>query len=279
MTPARAAAAALDELAALDAGTLVATGAYTVIVAVVAADVIAARRGGRRAADRAQLRVAATLAAGAVAAGVAYGAAIIAAYRQLVTFAPWHEWMQVRPVVAFAAAFIAVDAATWVHHRVSHRTRWGWVCHRPHHTGDTYDATLALRQSWIPLPSLLVMPAAAITGAPVSVFVAAVAAVGLYSAATHSSAPWRLPRWCSTVLVTPDTHRRHHSDGSQNLGAVLTIWDRLAGTHEPGHDPSAPIGVNDGRSLQGALLGARHTPRTGAPPSQSFSGRGAAGRR
>ena len=37
------------------------------------------------------------------------------------------------------------------------------------------------------------------------------------------------------VLVTPDTHRIHHSlrpdEGNANFGIVSSIWDRLFGTH------------------------------------------------
>lgn len=247
----------LEQLAALDVGVVAGAVAYTLIVAVVAGDLLAARLSGRRAADRAQLRAAATLAAGAVAAGAVYGAAVVAVYTHLAAAVPWHPWMRTHPAAAFAVAVVAVDAASWSHHFVSHRTRWGWVCHRPHHTGDTYDATLALRQSWLPLPSLLVMPTVAVTGAPLGVFLAAGATVAAYSAATHIGAPLRFPHWYSAVFVTPATHRHHHADGAANLGAVLTVWDRLAGTHEPAPDPLAPVGVNPGRNLRESLTAAQ----------------------
>ena len=251
--------ALLGELAAalraLSVAELATAGSYLAVVAVVAADLISGRLSGRRVADRAQLRVAVTLAAGAVAAGAVYGAVVIAAYTRLVGLVPWHGWMAAHPVVAFTVAFVAVDAANWAHHWVSHRTRWGWFCHRPHHTGDTYDASLALRQSWLPLPSMLILPAVAATGAPLAAFGVVAACVATYSAATHIGAELHPPAWVTWLFVTPGTHRRHHSDGATNLGAVLTIWDRAAGTYRHAGASDAPVGVNDGRSLRGALAG------------------------
>jgi sterol desaturase/sphingolipid hydroxylase (fatty acid hydroxylase superfamily) len=241
-------------LGSLDAGAVLVAISQVAVTGLVAVDLIAGRRAGRRVADVAQLRVAVTLGVGAAVLGGIYGAVVAEAYGQLAALVPWQSWMAQRPLVGFAVAVLAVDAATWAHHWLSHRTRWGWFCHRPHHTGDTFDATLALRQSWLPLPSLLVLPLVAVTGVPVTVALAAAATVALYGAATHLGSPVTVPRWFAAALITPDTHRRHHSDGSANLGAVLTLWDRLGGTWAGPAETAAPIGVHDGRTITGSLL-------------------------
>ena len=50
----------------------------------------------------------------------------------------------------------------------------------------------------------------------------------------HLNVSWRL-RWLEWIFVTPRYHHIHHSDNpahhTANLGAVLTIWDRLFGTY------------------------------------------------
>jgi sterol desaturase/sphingolipid hydroxylase (fatty acid hydroxylase superfamily) len=254
VTPAGIAGELVEALGDLGAGAVVVAVSQIAVVVLAAADLIAGRRARRNVADTAQLRVAVTLGVGAAMLGGLYGAVVAGAYAQLAAQLPWQSWMAQRPLVSFTVAVLAVDAATWAHHWLSHRTRWGWFCHRPHHTGDTFDATLALRQSWLPLPSLLVLPLVAVTGVPVTVALAAAATVALYAAATHLCAPMTLPRWCAAAFVTPDTHRRHHSDGAVNLGAVLTLWDRLGGTWAGPAETAAPIGVHDGRTVTGSLL-------------------------
>ncbi len=54
----------------------------------------------------------------------------------------------------------------------------------------------------------------------------------------HSASMPRLPRLVEAVVTTPSTHRRHHLEAdAPNLGAVLTVWDRMAGTWRPGDAP------------------------------------------
>ena len=47
--------------------------------------------------------------------------------------------------------------------------------------------------------------------------------------------PASIDRVLRLVLVTPDSHRTHHSidmrEGNSNFGIVLTVWDRLFGTY------------------------------------------------
>ena len=211
-----------------------------------------------------------------------YGALLGRAYLAVLAAVPWSGAVASRPWVAAPLAFVAVDAATWAHHRLSHRSRLGWFCHRPHHSGDVFDATLALRQSWLPIPSLVVLPAVAVTGAPFALTVVVVAFTSVWAAATHS-ATLRLPVSWSTIVVTPDLHRRHHlSDGGDvNLGGVLTVWDRLAGTYHPavigpieeegdgGTGVGASYGVHDGRSLVGSLTGRGGVRPAGQPGTRA----------
>lgn len=185
----------------------------------------------------ARLPTVAAMAVGAMVAGGVLGAAD----RRL-----WSVWDRVapdalaafwarHPLVALPAAFVVWDLAGWCYHWIGHRTRVGWASHRVHHTGATYDMTLVGRQSWLPLPALLVFPVVALVGFPLEIVAVCAAVSKLHQALVHTSMPVRTPRWWAATFMTPATHRRHHAldGGGTNLGPVLTLWDRLAGTWDP----------------------------------------------
>ncbi len=147
------------------------------------------------------------------------------------------------------AAFVVWDAAGFVYHWVGHRTRVGWASHRVHHTGTEYDMTLVWRQSWIPLPALVLGPGVALVGFDLDAIVIAAAVSKVWQALVHTSLPVRTPRWVAATCMTPGTHRRHHciDGGGVNLGSVLTVWDRLAGTWSP-----APVGATADYGIAGS---------------------------
>lgn len=145
------------------------------------------------------------------------------------------------PVLGAVAAFVAWDLAGYCYHRLGHGTRVGWAAHQVHHSGTSYDMTLAWRQSWFPLHALVAFPPVALLGVPLTTVVGCAAVSKLWQALVHTSLSVSLPRWVTAVVMTPATHRRHHTveGGAANLGPVLTIWDRLAGTWDPSAVPSA----------------------------------------
>ena len=56
--------------------------------------------------------------------------------------------------------------------------------------------------------------------------------------------------------MTPGTHRRHHcvDGGGVNLGSVLTVWDRLAGTWSPAPaDATAEYGIAGSADRDGVV--------------------------
>ncbi len=140
---------------------------------------------------------------------------------------------------AFVACFVAVDLVAYLYHLSGHRTQVGWASHRVHHLGPDFDMSLALRQPWLPVHGLFVVPLPAIGGFSLEM-VAACSAISLaYQAVQHTSREWRLGA-LEVVLVSGRAHRHHHSiDGDvANLGAVLSVWDRAFGTLRSG--PVAP---------------------------------------
>jgi sterol desaturase/sphingolipid hydroxylase (fatty acid hydroxylase superfamily) len=150
-----------------------------------------------------------------------------------------------QPVLGFAAAFVAWDFVGHLYHRIGHGTVLGWAAHRPHHTGTEFALSLAWRQSWLPVHAI-VLPLVAIGGWSLSTIVICAAISNVLQAAQHSSAGLNYPAWLVAILMTPQQHRRHHHrtrrrDGREpdreatavNLGPVLTIWDRIAGSYDP----------------------------------------------
>ena len=211
-----------------------------VLVAVVAERCWLLARTGS--AHLAALATAAAMGLGSLAAGVAVTAALGAAWPVVGAFTPkvLAGVVDRHVVIEVILVFVAWDLAGYLYHRIGHGTAVGWASHQVHHTGPRYDLSLALRQSWFPLPALATFPMVALTGGSFPVAVGCAAVSNAWQALVHTDLDLRIPRWLVAVVVTPAAHRRHHDPdgGGANLGAVFTCWDRLAGTWDgrPGAD-------------------------------------------
>jgi sterol desaturase/sphingolipid hydroxylase (fatty acid hydroxylase superfamily) len=141
-----------------------------------------------------------------------------------------HVWSAF-PALALVACFVVVDAVAYLYHWVGHHTRVGWASHRVHHLGETFDMTLVLRQPWLPVHGLVIIPLTALAGLSFAMAAACSAISIAYQALQHTSRSWSLGRW-DAVLVSGRTHRRHHvvDNGAVNLGMVFSVWDRALGT-------------------------------------------------
>lgn len=178
----------------------------------------------------------------------------VLAFTAVGRFAPTSPPWNGSPVLTFAVAFVVWDAFGYWYHWLGHRTRLGWAAHQPHHTGRTYDLTLAWRQSWVPVHGI-VLPLVALGGWPLSTIVACAAVSNGFQALQHLSGWHRAPRSVRAVLHTAVQHRHHHridhgswfeptAAGAVNLGPVFTLWDRLFGTYLDGFvSPDAEYGV------------------------------------
>jgi sterol desaturase/sphingolipid hydroxylase (fatty acid hydroxylase superfamily) len=237
----------LEHLASASAHDLLVNGCYAIAFIAVFAEVgWLARRPGRE--RRTVIRSAAT------ATGMAAGAAIVAVGYTSVLAQLWSILETVRwdaaasfwrthPLLAVPAAFVAWDLVGWLYHLVGHRTRTGWAAHQVHHTGASYDLTLGLRQSWFPLHGLLLHPLLALAGFDLAVVAACAAVSNCWQVLEHTSLRLPFPSWFAAIVMTPDAHRHHHGQAgaATNLGPVLTIWDRLAGTWVPADRPAPAV--------------------------------------
>lgn len=267
----------LDDLGRLPTGAAVAATAYAIGLVATLAEVgwLARRPGAGRRAVLADALTASIMLAGSLVAGILYTALFVALWSLAGDHRPpaaagfWAD----HPVVATTAALVLWDACFWVYHAIGHVTAVGWASHAPHHSGRSYDLTLGLRQPWFPFHGLLVWPWIALTGLPFDLVVAVGAVATVWQLLVHTAAPFEPPRWFAAVVVTPGAHRRHHDAAGApvNLGGVLTVWDRLAGTWAgqaigmPTRDDRDPTPVDSALRVElRPWLDLRHTLRPGA---------------
>jgi sterol desaturase/sphingolipid hydroxylase (fatty acid hydroxylase superfamily) len=138
-----------------------------------------------------------------------------------------------------AVAFIILDFAVWLQHRLMHHSPLLWRMHKVHHSDRDLDATTALRFHPFELivSTLYKSIWVAVLGVPVLVALAFELWLNANALFNHSNIrlPRRLDRIIRYFIVTPDMHLVHHStivtEQYRNYGFALTIWDRLFGTY------------------------------------------------
>ena len=140
--------------------------------------------------------------------------------------------------VEIALAILVLDLAWYVTHVSLHRYGWMWRYHAVHHSDPAVDVTTSVRQH----PGETLIRYAYIAGFALAVGASpeAFAIYRLWSVlnALFEHANIRLPRRVdaalATVIVSPDTHKVHHSMDrwlhDSNYANIVTIWDRLFGT-------------------------------------------------
>jgi sterol desaturase/sphingolipid hydroxylase (fatty acid hydroxylase superfamily) len=152
------------------------------------------------------------------------------------------------------SGFLLIDLFLYASHRVHHNVFALWRFHAVHHSDIDVDLTTTLRHH--PLEFLLNAGLATALfvalGLPAWVFpiygVCSIAS-GMFQH-INGRIPPRLDAALRRVLVTPAMHRSHHSvepaHHDANYGNVLSIWDRLLGTHkvlEPAAQHNLTFGV------------------------------------
>lgn len=161
--------------------------------------------------------------------------------------------------------FVVLDLLIYFQHVLSHKIPMLWRFHKVHHADRDIDVTTGIR--FHPIEALFSMlykcSLILILGPlPVAVFLFEVV---LNGSAMFNHANVRLPLWLDKVLrliiVTPDTHRVHHSiirtETDSNYGFFLSIWDRIFRTYtaQPklGHDDMV-IGLDEYQTKSPASL-------------------------
>ena len=159
------------------------------------------------------------------------------------------QWMQLRGVgvlhlvplpqwLIAILAFLLLDAADYVFHRLSHNVRWLWLMHAVHHSDAQVDVTTNLRQhpAHIILTQAWKLAACAAIGVPAWVYLAHEILTLAFAYLHHAAIRWprRIDRTLSWLVVTPRMHWNHHSPTqgftTSNYGVILSCWDRAFAT-------------------------------------------------
>lgn len=135
--------------------------------------------------------------------------------------------------------FVLVEFCYYWFHRSSHRIRWFWAAHVPHHSGEVMNFSTAMRQSllnaFVGIYVFYLPPV--VLGVPPAVVMFCLAVDLAYQYFVHTESVSRLPAWCEYIFNTPSNHRVHHGRNARyidkNYGGVLIIFDRWFGTWEP----------------------------------------------
>lgn len=148
------------------------------------------------------------------------------------------------PTTALTAivAVVATDFFYYWEHRLSHENRLMWaIGHSVHHSSNYYDATTALRTSFVDnfTAPVFYIPLL-VAGFSPALVLAAFAFQTAYQTWLHTERIGKL-RWLDGWLNTPSNHRVHHGSQAQyldrNYAAIFVVWDRLFGTYEPEREP------------------------------------------
>jgi lathosterol oxidase len=162
-------------------------------------------------------------------------------------------------------ALVAVDFGAYALHYAYHRVPFLWAFHAVHHTSREIDwlSTSRLHPVSQAANAAIVAAPLLVCGLPTASVVAANALVGLWAVLVHANVRLDLGR-LGAFVVSPAFHRHHHgrSVGAKNLGAILSVYDRLFGTWAEPLEVAPGTADDAGEHLLGLLVSpfARRSP-------------------
>ena len=152
--------------------------------------------------------------------------------------------------VRVVVVFVATDFVTWAAHVCRHRVQYLWRLHTVHHAQVRLNPFSKYRThpADLLLVRLVLVTAFFAAGLDAVTVIAVSLALEVHGLLQHSNlrTNFGLLRY---VLVTPQSHRVHHSiepaHFDKNFGLHLSIWDHLFGTQHRGYDEYPATGVPD----------------------------------
>jgi len=167
------------------------------------------------------------------------------------------RWLGLEGWTEIIVSLVVLDFFDYLWHRGNHRIRFLWRFHKGHHADTGMDVGTALR--FHPGELMLSGVAKALWvvawgPTPVAWFLFE-AMVSLCAQFHHTNIdfPDRLERWLSAVVVTPRFHAAHHAVdrrfGDANFSTILSVWDRLFGSHADPGTRAAPAWQAGGLGL------------------------------
>ncbi|MDB5133827.1 MAG: sterol desaturase family protein [Mucilaginibacter sp.] len=145
----------------------------------------------------------------------------------------WYSWIY---------AYLCWEFSTWVFHFSSHRIRFLWCLHSPHHA----PAELNMTVNWVHFfaesyySTLIHLVISTLLGVNPLMFLAIMSIDSAWGVFTHVSeralknGQLGILRY---LIITPSHHRVHHAKNplylDTNFAFVLPIWDWMFGTLQP----------------------------------------------
>jgi sterol desaturase/sphingolipid hydroxylase (fatty acid hydroxylase superfamily) len=134
---------------------------------------------------------------------------------------------------------LILDLAIYLQHIISHKWKLLWRLHQIHHTDLEFDASTAVR--FHPLEIIIsmaykVMIIYLIGANPIAIIAFEIILNGT-ATFNHSNIniPVKIDHYLRWILITPDTHRIHHStvqsETDSNYGFSISLWDRIFKTY------------------------------------------------
>jgi sterol desaturase/sphingolipid hydroxylase (fatty acid hydroxylase superfamily) len=161
-----------------------------------------------------------------------------------------------------AVSILVIDFLGWWNHYVRHRVPVLWRIHAVHHSQEQLNLFMNFRNhplDYVASVTLVSLPLFMTGSTTTEAFVFSFFAV-VHTMFTHANVSWTLGP-LRYLLVTPQSHRIHHSTSAEhygtNLGVTFSIWDSLFGTAHRGSewppvglgDPGFPLDRTPGRSV------------------------------
>jgi sterol desaturase/sphingolipid hydroxylase (fatty acid hydroxylase superfamily) len=139
------------------------------------------------------------------------------------------------PYLEAVISFLVLDLYMYVWHRCMHIYSIGWRFHQVHHLEICMNTSTAYKFHPLEvvisaLPKLILIWFLGIKPAYL-LFYEIMLSVELIFHHSNWSIPWKVDKFISYLVVTPNYHRLHHSqsfpDSQSNYASFLTIWDKL----------------------------------------------------
>ncbi len=212
-------------------------------LALMGAEHVAARRRGRPTASFPETIGNLSAGLGAIVVGLFMGPLLILLYDTAYTRFALVRWGPSTRVLPWVLAVVLTDLSHYWHHRVDHRVAALWAVHGVHHQPEELNFTVAMRHAWFSdiyaIPFYAPLP---LLGVPTSHFFVATTLLSLHALITHTR-EMNFP--ALGLFVTPGSHALHHARNpryiDKNFGAMLSIWDRIFGTHVEESPDEPPV--------------------------------------
>lgn len=152
--------------------------------------------------------------------------------------------------VRVGLGFLLLDLSSWLFHRLHHAVPWLWQIHAVHHSQE--DLNLFTNGRGHILETATFFAAVSLPMYILRMDASEYSLLMLFrmwhDRFNHSNVRTNLGM-LRHVLVTPQSHRIHHSidprHQDRNFGAVLSVWDRAFGTLYRGWDEYPATGISD----------------------------------